>query len=58
MNRRQKKKQAKNQPVYDCPRCKYFSQCMEQRGRCREFIDYEEIKEMVKNEIEGLNNSR
>ena len=31
---------------------------MEQRGACREFIDYEEIKERVKDEIEGLNHSR
>lgn len=31
---------------------------MEQRGACKEFIDYEAIKKKVRDEIEGLNHSR
>ena len=58
MNRRQKKKQAKKQPVFHCPRCKHYQICMEQRGACKEFIDYEAIKKKVRDEIEGLNHSR
>ena len=30
---------------------------MEQRGRCREFIDYEMVKAKVRDEIESLNRS-
>lgn len=38
----------------DCKPCRYFEICMERRGRCRDFEDYEAIKQKVRVEIENL----
>ena len=47
------------QTVYigECPRCKHYDTCIEQRGICRDYIDYETIKEKVRDEISALNES-
>lgn len=42
----------------DCKPCRYFDICMERRGRCKDFADYEAIKQKVREEIENINRGR
>lgn len=38
----------------ECEPCRYFEICMERRGKCRDFVDYEAVKQKVREEIENL----
>lgn len=39
----------------ECNACDYMQVCMERRGRCTNFTNYEVVKRKVSDEIEKLN---
>lgn len=42
----------------ECNACDYMPVCMERRGRCTNFTNYETVKRKVSDEIERLNEAR
>ena len=42
----------------ECNACDYMQVCMERRGRCTNFTNYETVKRKVSDEIERLNKAR